>query len=459
MERPVNRDQRGGELQDLLDELRGKHGVVGATLGVLKNGAIETAASGLLNLDTRIECTPQSVFQIGSIGKIFTTTLIMQLIDEGRLDLDDPVTRHLRDFTLADRAAARAVTLRQLLNHTSGMDGDFFPADDPEGPSTASYVRKMWLLPNLYPPGKGPVTYCNAGFVTAGRIIEVLTGLTWPNAVMTRIVKPLGLPQAFAHPHDALRFRCAMGHVADPHDMTKITLAPATFLSLSAAAAGSVLSMSVESLLLFAKVHLAEGHYGDGKRLLSEASARRMREETTPVPPFARRGVTHWGIGWCLGLEGGYRMMGHDGGTLGHYTYLRIFPERGTAFALFTNSPSIKLIDAIEERLTRELAGADLPEEPPKTDFTPKPQRYVGRYSNIASDYTVKETEGGLTLHARSKIGFPDTDATLEPWSEDAFTLRAKGTPIDGQKVSFLGDDKSQPAEFIRNSLRMARRV
>src|SRR5579859_4721825 len=253
MERPVNRDQRSGELQDLLDELRGKHDVVGATLGVLKNGAIEMAASGLLNLDTKVECTPQSVFQIGSIGKIFTTTLIMQLIDEGPLDLDDPITRHLRDFTRADRAAARAVTLRQLLNHTSGMDGDFFPADDPEGPSTASYVRKMALLPSLYPPGQGPMTYCNAGFVTAGRIVEVLTGRTWTSAVMSRFVRPLGIQHAFCNPRDSLKFRCAMGHVFDPGDMKKTLVAPATFLPLSAAAAGSALSMSVESLLKFAR--------------------------------------------------------------------------------------------------------------------------------------------------------------------------------------------------------------
>src|SRR5690349_21018136 len=112
-----------GQLQSLLDELHDRHGVVGATLGVLKGDAIETAASGLLNLETKVECTPDSVFQIGSIGKIFTTTLIMQLVDEGRLALDDAVTRHLRDFTLADRAAARTITVRQLLNHTSGMDG------------------------------------------------------------------------------------------------------------------------------------------------------------------------------------------------------------------------------------------------------------------------------------------------------------------------------------------------
>jgi len=448
-----------GQLQSLLDELRDRHGVVGATLGVLKGDAIETAASGLLNLETKVECTPDSVFQIGSIGKIFTTTLIMQLVDEGRLALDDAVTRHLRDFTLADRAAARTITVRQLLNHTSGMDGDFFPADDPEGPSTASYVRKMYLLPNLYPPGQGPVTYCNAGFVTAGRIIEVLTGMTWPDAVMRRIARPLGLTHAFAHPHQALRFRCAMGHISDPKDITKNVMAPGTFLSLSAAAAGSVLSMSVEDLLTFAKVHLADGRYGDGKHLLHESSARLMREPTAPVPPFAGAGTTHWGIGWCLGRSGDYNMAGHFGGTLGQYTYLRTFPGRGTAFALFTNSPSAKLFDAVEARLSPELAGAPIPQEPPKQEFRAEPRRYAGTYANIANDYRVEKTDKGLEIHMVSKVGLPGADAMLEPWCEDVFSLRAPGTPFDGQKAMFLGDEKSAPAEFIRMSLRMARRT
>src|SRR6185369_2591113 len=182
----------------------------------------ETAASGLLNLDTKVEATPDSVFQIGSIGKIFTTTLIMQLVDEERLGLDDPVIKHLPDFTIADRGYARAITVRQLLNHTSGLDGDFFPADDPEGPSTVSYLRKMYLLPNLYPPGDGPMTYCNSGFVAAGRIVEMLTGMPWQRAVTQKIIKPLGLTHVVAYPHDALRYRCAMGHIPDNGDFKKL---------------------------------------------------------------------------------------------------------------------------------------------------------------------------------------------------------------------------------------------
>jgi CubicO group peptidase (beta-lactamase class C family) len=459
-------------LQPMLDELRARHGVVGATLGILRGGAIETAGSGVLNLDTGVECTADSVFQIGSIGKVFTATLVMQLVDENRLDLDAPVVKYLRDFTLADRAAARAITVRQLLTHTSGMDGDFFPADDPEGPSTTSYVRKMNLLPSLFAPGQGPVTYCNSGFVTAGRIVEVLTGMTWQNAVMRRICRPLGLPAAFAHPHEALRYRCAMGHVADPKDMKTPIVAPATYLALSTAAAGSVLSMSVESLLKFVGVHFANGEYGGKRPLLSERSARHMREEQSPRLPVSHVKLTHWGLGWFLCNTDAYRMCGHDGGTLGQFTYLRAFPEKGVAFALFTNSPSGKLFNDIESALMPALVGTDAPAEPPAEAWTPDFARYAGRYANIAAEYDIAPEanvggEGGqLVMRMTNKSGLgPNASATLEPYRPDMFTMRAAGMPFDGEKLLFLREGVSQPevgderATFMRVGLRMGRRV
>jgi CubicO group peptidase (beta-lactamase class C family) len=451
-------DQMPGSLQALLDSLRAKYRVVGATLGVLDGGKVETAASGLLNLDTKVDCTPESVFQIGSIGKIFTTTLIMQLVDEGRLRLDDPVISHLPDFRIADAAAARAITVRQLLNHTSGIDGDFFPEDDPEGPSTTSYVRKMYLCPSLYPPGKGPVTYCNAGFVVAGRIVEVLTGQPWHRAVRNRITKPLGLSHAFADPREALRFRCAMGHIAEENDLSRIRVAPRPYLSLSAAPAGSVLSMSVEDLLEFAKVHLANGRFGDGKMLLSERSALQMRDDVTTIPPFTSAGATHWGLGWRVHKGESHEMAGHDGGTLGQFTYLCTFPKRGTAFALFTNSPSLKLLEDVRAELMPPLAGAKLPDDPPPQAFTPVASRYVGHYTNLAADFFVEEENGVLTLRTVSKLWVPETRATLEPYRADVFVARGKGLAVEAQKILFLGEGGA-PSKFIRLGTRMGRRV
>lgn len=448
----------GQTLQALLDELRETHGVVGATLGVLKDGEIEVAASGLLNKATGVEATPDSVFQIGSITKLFTATLMMQLVDEGRVQLDDPVVKHLPDFTIADRDAAKAITIRHLLTHTSGMDGDFFPDDDPEGPSVAGYVRKMCLLPSLYPPGQGPTSYCNAGYVVAGRAIEVLTGRTWENAVMERICKPLGMPAAFAHPHEALRFRCAMGHVADPEDPTKIDLATTTFTELSAAPAGTTLTMSAESLLLFAKTHMADGAYGDDKQLLSSASARAMLEQRVEDSSYLQ-GRPYVGLGWGIFEGPGYTQVGHNGGTIGQLAYLRTYPDSGVAFTLLTNSPSAKLYEEIRRTLMLALVGAQPPAPLPRVAFALDVERYVGRYSNLNAEWIVAADGDGLSLRVIDRSSpQPEFLGTLEPHRRDIFLVRSEDPRLpDGaeMRILFQGEDEEARSRFLAFSGRL----
>ena len=97
-----------------------------------------------MNHETGVEAAADSVFQIGSITKVMTTCLVMQLVDEGKVDLDSPVKRYLRDFMIADAEASETTTVRQLLNHTSGMAGDFFPDDEGhEGNLIARYVDPL----------------------------------------------------------------------------------------------------------------------------------------------------------------------------------------------------------------------------------------------------------------------------------------------------------------------------
>jgi CubicO group peptidase (beta-lactamase class C family) len=444
------------ELRSLLDRVRSRHAVVGATLGVLEGATVDVVASGLLNLNTRDECTPDSVFQIGSIGKVFTATLVLQLRDEGRLKLDDPVIKYLPDFTLADPAAARAVTVRQLLNHTSGIDGDFFPADDSEGPSTVSYIRKMCRLENLYAPGQGPMTYSNSGYVVAGRIVEVLTGMTWQCAVLKRICEPLKMPAVFAHTEQALNFRCATGHPPDPRNPRQPTIAADTYLPISMAAAGTVLTMSAESLLLFAQVHMADGAY-DGARLLSAESARKMREDAVRVLPFGVPGVTHWGLGWSLGRAPGYRMAGHNGGTQGHNTYLRTFPDKGVAFALLTNATSLNMFREIEKQLVKSMIGLSLPHNPPAKSFRVDAARYVGRYRNAGASYLITEEGEKLRVRICSNLAYvPEVNATLEPYRRDVFELSGTESPMYEQKISFIDSDKHGHARYVRFGTRMA---
>lgn len=449
---------KSDELKSLLTDLRKEHGVVGATIGVLSRGKIRTAGSGLLNASTKVEATADSAFQIGSISKVFTSTLIMQLVDEGRVALDDPVIKYLPDFTIADATAAVTITVRQLLNHTSGLDGDLFPSDDPEGPSAASYVRKMCLLPSLYAPGQGPVSYSNSAFIVAGRIIEVLTGTSWSNAVMDRICRPLGMPVAFAHPHEALRFRCAMGHVRDPDDQDNTILAPSVYLPQSMAAAGTVLMMSAESLLLFAKAHMNDGACGNGKRLLSAESARAMRESKVAVLPFTMKRTTHWGLGWSLEGCASYRSVGHDGGTFGQFSYLKTFPDKGVAFALLTNSRSRKFAEEIEtallERLLHVAPGTEIPAE----DFDLDPASYAGTYDNVGGRLVIEQRDGELWLRQQPSLeADPILELCLEPYRRDVFVLR--GHPdFEGGKIVFSGDGEHK-RQFLHFGGRMLRRV
>ncbi len=114
--------------QDRLATLAARHRVPGAALGILRQDIddIVAVSTDVLNVDTEVATTNDSVFQIGSITKVWTTTLVMQLVDKGLIDLDAPIVDMLPELRLSDQQVAGRVTMRHLLTHTSGIDGDLF---------------------------------------------------------------------------------------------------------------------------------------------------------------------------------------------------------------------------------------------------------------------------------------------------------------------------------------------
>ena len=152
---------------DVLRQLRSgvrKYNVPGASMAIWRNGRVTEMAAGVVNLDTRVRTTPDTVFQIGSITKVFTATLIMQLQEQKLLDIDAPLRRYLPGFRVADPGASRAATLRQLLAHTSGIDGDFFPDAGRGDDAISRFVDMCAMLPQLFEPGSR-MSYCNVGFL------------------------------------------------------------------------------------------------------------------------------------------------------------------------------------------------------------------------------------------------------------------------------------------------------
>lgn len=416
--------------QDRLAALADKTGVVGASLAIAHGDEEAVAATGVLSRRTQHAATPDSVFQIGSITKVWTATLVLQLVDDGLLDLDTPVVHYLPDFRVADDAATRQVTARHLLTHSSGIAGDFFPDTGRGDDCLEKYVSLMQDLPADTPLG-ATMSYCNAGFTLLGRLVEVLRGASWDVVLRERLLQPLGLEAAGTLPEEALLWAAATGHVTPP-GTTEPVVAPQWGLTRNAGPAG-LIHARARDLLAFARMHLSDGLAADGTRLLSAESARAMREPQVEVPDRWTLGG-HIGLAWLLMDWSGRRVLGHDGGTIGQSAYLRIVPGDGqrpdVVVSLLTNGGDMRdLYAQLFTEVLDELAGITLPPplEPPAQSAAYDASQYVGRYVRESMEVEVVRRGDDLVLVQRpsgilaTAMGASEIEAPLLPFEPDVF--------------------------------------
>ncbi|MEV3858838.1 serine hydrolase [Streptomyces sp. NPDC050095] len=418
--------------QRRLDALAARHRVPGAVLGIARGDETALAATGVLNKDTGVTATQDSLFQIGSITKVWTTTLIMQLVDEGRLDLDAPVTDVLPDLRLADPHTAKQVTVRHLLTHTSGIDGDVFTDTGRGDDCLERYVDQLDAAAQNHPLG-ATFSYCNSGFVLAGRIVEKFTGTSWDAAVKERICSPLGLAHTVTLPEEALRFRAATGHDAQGDDDPRPV--PVWGLPRSAGPAG-LITASAADVLAFARLHLADGRAADGTRVLSPQAARAMTEKQVDLPDVHTLGDS-WGLGWIRFDWDGHRLVGHDGNTIGQSAFLRLLPEQDLAVTLLTNGGATHdLYLELFREIFAELADVAMPAPlaPPAGPNTADIQRHTGRYEREGARIEILQGADGPRLR-HTVTGplaalVPQTvqEAALVPVSDDLFVVRLPGT-------------------------------
>ncbi|HKY91998.1 MAG TPA: serine hydrolase [Nevskiaceae bacterium] len=423
--------------QSRLDALAAKHGIVGASLAIAKGDVTLVAATGVLNRRTGVRATPDALFQVGSITKVWTATLLMQLVDEGLLDFDAPIVRYLPHFRIADDAITATVTARQLLSHTSGIDGDLMTDTGRGDDAIDKYVSAMASLTRVIPPGS-TMSYCNAGYSLLGKLVAQLRGKTWELVLRERLLKPLGLDSAGTLPEEAILHAAAVGHVVPPGATAPI-VTPAWDMPRGAAPAGRLHSTAAHQLA-FARLHLAGGVAPDGTRLLSEASVVAMQKPHVAIPDRWSLG-DHWGLGWILAQWGDQPVYGHDGATLGQAACLRILPKAGVVICLLMNGGRgpVQLFRELAGEIAPALAGVSPPTLPtPTPGLRVDPRRYVGTYSRVGCDVTVAEQDDGLafTLQftgdmARLLTPTPETGA-LVPHSEEVFlaTLPSRPEPV-----------------------------
>jgi CubicO group peptidase (beta-lactamase class C family) len=450
-------DDISGWISEKLPALLAEHKVPGAAIAVYAGGEVFDFASGVLSHATGVEATADSVFQIGSITKTWTATLVMQLADEGLLDLDTTVVTYLPDFGLADSEAARTMTVRQLLCHKAGFEGDIFTDTGNNDDCVQKYVETLKTDPQLFPPGE-MFSYNNAGYCVLGRIIEVLRGKPWDQALREHLFTPLGLAHAATDANSAILFRAAVGHLPNPDADGLPVPAPMWSLVKSNGPAGAMLAMRPRDLLAFARMHLSGGKAEDGTSVLSEASVTAMREPQVTLPPLGLMG-THWGLGWELFDWPGGLVFGHDGGTVGQSAFLRIVPGRDVAVALLTNGGNpIAVYFEVFRHLLKELAGIDLPATPvpPAAPRRFDAARYAGTYANSMGKTEITQDDDGRVWMTETPLGelaelIGEVEKTELVHLENDTLIPA--TPKYGIYLPqvFIGDDGSGRSLYIHS--------
>jgi len=376
-----------------LRELAEPTSVTGAVLGIWADGQEVLAAYGMLSAATRVPVTTDSLFQVGSITKVWTASMIMQLIDEGRLSLDTTVAGVLPGVQLGAKDVGGQVTVAHLLTHSSGIDGDIFTDTGRGDDCLQRYAELLADAASAYPAGDA-YSYCNSGYVLLGRIIEVLDGRPWDVSLEARLADPLGLAQTATLPEEAILHRAAVGH----RDGAPVTV---WGLPRSVGPAGGLVA-SAHDLLAFTRLHLDGGIAPDGSRAIGEASVSAMQQPRAPVPNFALPGAAI-GLGWRMSRWGGRTIIGHDGDTIGQSAYLRVDPAAGVAACLLTNSSeSASLYRVVIAEVIEDWAGITMPADPEPADPVRLADedlgRHAGRYERTSRRFDVSVRDGLLRI-------------------------------------------------------------
>ena len=426
--------------------------VPGIEVGVLRRGDVARHAYGVTSLETEQPVTPDTLFQIGSISKVFTATLAMMLVDDGKLDLDTPVATYLPDLKLADADAQRTITLRHLFSHTSGLEGDRFTDYGLGDDALSKAIAEFNTLRQLTRPGE-LWTYCNSGFYLAGAVIERVTGQVFEQVMRERVFEPLGLDRTFLFAHEAIVYPVAIGHTPKEPGAAEHEIARNYPLPRCVNAAGGIIS-TVGDLLKFAAFHLSGGTV-DGKQVLSRESVAAMQQPQTVAGNFAE----HYGIGWALHTVGGGQIVSHGGSTNGFQAQLQLVPSRDYAIAVLTNSGrgAAAHRDITDWALAHDL-GLERAEPAPVTLPAERLAWFAGRYHQPNADVSVSVQGDTLRADIVSHSPLSDKETklppiTLAPIGEREFVVT--DGEMKGSRVEFIPTASDAP-RFIRYGGRLA---
>lgn len=313
--------------------------IPGMSIAILKDDSIiKIQGYGFSNLEHQAQAKPETIYQSGSVGKQFTATAVMMLVEDGKINLDDPLSKYFENTP----QTWEKLTVRQLLTHTSGIpdytekDVDFrrdYTEDD--------LLKVLMKLPLEFQPGE-KWNYSNSGYMLLGFLIHKASEKFYGDVLEDRIFGPLGMTTAQVISESDIIANRAAGYVLkDSKIKNQSWVSP----SLNTTADGALYLTALDM------AHWAQGLNGD--RLLKRESLKQM---WTPVK--LNNGTSYpYGFGWRIGVQRGHRVIEHSGHWQGFSTAICRYPDFGLTVIMLAN-----LADLHSLSIAEEIAGIQEPQ-------------------------------------------------------------------------------------------------
>ncbi len=450
-------DQTLARVDDLVIELMNEQPLAGLAVGMVQNGdLVYSKGFGSADIEKQRPITADTVFRIGSISKTFTAIGLMQLWEQGRFQLDDPINDYLKAYKITPSSPdAPPITFRHLLTHTGGI-GELRSFRDAFKPVIGLGVPVGQQVPPLaeyYAHGLraevAPGTkwsYANHAFATLGQLIEDISGEPFPSYMRRHLFDPLGMNGS-----DYLRGERVRDHLAIGYNWKRGAFKPVNDLEIVIGAAGSIFS-SVNEMARYVSALLNGGVGEHGAVLRGETLAMMLEPQWQLDPHLPAMGLAFWIDTWD-----GHRTAGHDGGWPGFVSSMLFAPDAGVGVLVFTNTTALAPSKISAKLLRRLLHLPDLHEQP-LTNVPQAPHLWhelVGSYGPTKGWNTNFRVWGGFggemevlvrgnDLYLRSLVG-PFWRGIKLHASDSAEPLAFEGT-FNGQPLSvvFKRNDSGQ---------------
>jgi CubicO group peptidase (beta-lactamase class C family) len=466
-ERPTNTDDAAltdalSGIQQAIADLVDQYHVPGAAVGIVREQKLAWFGGfGFADFEAERVPDEHTLYRVGSITKTFTATAIVQLRDEGKLGLDDPLVRHVPEFAAARNrfGPIEEVTLRRMLTHRSGLMGEP-PLSHWETLVFPTMQEILDSLPNVevsIEPDSA-FKYSNLAFSLLGEVVARVSGRPYVEYVRERILAPLGMEESAFALDDRLRGQMATGY--DPDIFAHPTV-PAPHPLIDGMAAAGQLYSTVHDLATWIGFQL--GAYEQDERVGAHGGAPRHGggswDGSAPLPPRSLREMHRplfmepgWSAGYCLAWmalrRGDNVYIGHGGGIHGFITQVLLNAEHRTGAVVLTNgiSPAGEIaVEVLERVIAAEQEGEWRRRPRPRPTATPEDlRRYLGFYVGAIGGQPlhVEYRDGGLRLVMPLAGSAPPPPPMLLEPADQPHVFTVKNQRYAGEPLTFrLADD------------------